>query len=298
MLVTALASAVVLAPTAGAGPAGPPLPTWVVDIGHRGAAAYAPEETTASYDLARKMGADYLEQDAHLTADGYLVAIHDDTLDRTARGPRENCTGLVWTKTLAQLKTCDMGSWFNETYPKLARKAYVGLRIQTLDEIIDRYGTNRRYYIETKSPEAQPGMEEALLATLARHGLVDAARTRRQVLIQSFSPDSLVRIHQMDPALPLIQLTEGGGPLMTGPAFTAIHSYAVGIGPPSSDATPAYVAAAHDACLDVHPFTVDDAAEMRDLIAAGVDGMFTNRPDVLRSVIEATGRAQPPAHCR
>jgi glycerophosphoryl diester phosphodiesterase len=77
----------------------------MLNIGHRGASGYAPEHTLAAYDPAIELGADYIEQDLQMTRDGVLVALHDSTLDRTARGPKENCTGLVSTKTLAQIKT-------------------------------------------------------------------------------------------------------------------------------------------------------------------------------------------------
>src|SRR5262245_58786795 len=100
----------------------------VLNIGHRGASGYAPEHTFAAYDLARALGADYLEQDLQLTSDGVLVVLHDTTLDRTARGLAANCTGLVADKTLAQIKTCDVGTWFNEANPTLARPEYVGLK--------------------------------------------------------------------------------------------------------------------------------------------------------------------------
>ena len=94
----------------------------VLAIGHRGASGYAPEHTIASYDLALALGADYIEQDLQLTKDGVLVVLHDPTLDRTARGPAENCTGSRRsTKTLAQIKTCDVGSWFNDAFPEYAR---------------------------------------------------------------------------------------------------------------------------------------------------------------------------------
>ena len=89
----------------------------VVNIGHRGASGYAPEHTLAAYDLALGLGADYIEQDLQITSDGVLVVLHDATLDRTARGAAENCTGLVSTKTLAQIKTCDVGRWFNDANP-------------------------------------------------------------------------------------------------------------------------------------------------------------------------------------
>src|SRR4029078_9787698 len=92
-------------------------PQPVLNIGHRGASGYAPEHTIASYDLALALGADYIEQDLQLTKDGVLVVLHDPTLDRTARGEAANCTGLVIEKTLAQVKTCDVGSWFNDAFP-------------------------------------------------------------------------------------------------------------------------------------------------------------------------------------
>jgi len=150
-----------MATSAGAAPV-------VLNIGHRGASGYAPEHTFASYDLALKLGADYLEQDLQQTKDGVLVVMHDETLDRTARGPAANCTGLVRDKTLAQIKTCDVGSWFNQANPSAARPEYVGLRVPTLEEVFRRYGKRVNYYIETKSPESADHMEEALLALLSR----------------------------------------------------------------------------------------------------------------------------------
>src|ERR687886_403191 len=170
----------------------------VVNIGHRGASGLAPEHTIPSYDLALKLGADYIEQDLQMTKDGVLVAMHDETLDRTARGPKNNCTGPVIEKTLAQIKTCDVGSWFNEAYPQYARPEYVGLKIPTLEELFKRYGTSVNYYIETKNPKASPGMEEELLRLMDEYGLTQPAAENWRVLIQSFSSDSLKKIHELD----------------------------------------------------------------------------------------------------
>ena len=147
----------------------------VLNVGHRGASGYAPEHTIPAYDLALRMGADYIEQDLQMTKDGVLVALHDDTLDRTARGPKNNCTGLVIEKTLAQIKTCDVGTWFNETFPQYAKPEYVGLKIPTLEEVFQRYGRSVNYYIETKNPEAAPGMEEELLRLMDKYGLAQPA---------------------------------------------------------------------------------------------------------------------------
>ena len=84
----------------------------VLNVGHRGASGLAPEHTLASYDLALDFGADYIEQDLRMTSDGVLVVLHDEDLDRTTRGPAENCTGPVSEKTLDQIKTCDVGSFY------------------------------------------------------------------------------------------------------------------------------------------------------------------------------------------
>jgi glycerophosphoryl diester phosphodiesterase len=187
----------------------PPADEQVLNIGHRGASGLAPEHTFPAYDLALKQGADYIEQDLQQASDGTLVVIHDATLDRTARGPTENCTGLVSEKTVEQLKTCDVGSWFNEANPELARDEYVGLEIPTLEEVLRRYRHRTNYYIETKNPDDADRMEERLVALLDEYNLLRPAADRWQVLVQSFSPLSLERLQALEPELPLIQLFFG-----------------------------------------------------------------------------------------
>jgi glycerophosphoryl diester phosphodiesterase len=257
----------------------------VLAIGHRGASGYAPEHTIASYDLALQLGADYIEQDLQLTKDGVLVAMHDPTLDRTARGPAENCKGLVIDKTLEQIKTCDVGSWFNDAFPQLARPEYVGQRIPTLEEVFQRYRHRTNYYIETKNPEDAPGMEEKLLGLLAQYKLRGNAVKRDQVLIQSFSAASLQKIHGLDADLPLIQLYTALSSATIRGTLDGVARYAVGIGPSKGSVDAALVAAAHERCLDVHPYTVNESAEMSALIALGVDGMFTNFLDRLNTIL-------------
>jgi glycerophosphoryl diester phosphodiesterase len=263
-----------------------PAEAAVVNIGHRGASGYAPEHTFASYDLALELGADYIEQDLQLTSDGVLVVLHDTTLDRTARGLTENCTGAVSSKTLAQIKTCDVGTWFNEANPTLAKPEYVGLQIPTLEEVFQRYRHRVNYYIETKAPETADRMEERLLDLMARYRLRKPAAKRWKVLIQSFSAESLQKIHGFDPSLPLIQLTvvlPGSPQLET--TLDGIAAYAVGVGPIYAGLTPAAVAAAHERCLDLHPYTVNTTDLMQSLVDLGVDGMFTNVPDQLDAVL-------------
>ena len=288
--ILAVCAALLIPP--GAAQAGPPLAgDEVVNVGHRGASGLAPEHTFASYDLALKLGADYIEQDLQQTSDGTLVVLHDPTLDRTARGPAANCTGLVRTKTLAQIKTCDVGTWFNEANPQYARKEYVGLRIPTLEEVFRRYRRGVNYYIETKEPATGDRMEERLLALMDQFRLRRGAAEDWQVLIQSFSQQSLEKTHSLDPSLPLIQLYNAQTSLVIQAQLDLARAYAVGIGPSKGDVDAGLVDAAHERCLAVHPYTVNEPAEMRELIGAGVDGMFTNFPDRLDSLLgdEAVG---------
>lgn len=268
-------------------------------IAHRGASGYAPEHTWFAYDKARDMGADYLELDLHMSADNRLMVIHDDTLDRTTNGE-----GNVKDHTLEALKALDAGSWFNQAHPERADDAYAGAQLLTLDEVIDRYGDDVRYYIETKSPERYPELQRALVETLEAEGLVDAG----SVIIQSFSQDSLQQIHALNPDIPLVQLvwystTEDGDGLnewtgvtpapaeITDADFQAIADYAVGIGPnvvyDGQDVIDAeFVDQAHANGLLVHPYTINETEDMQQLLDWGVDGMFTNFPDRLSAIVE------------
>lgn len=258
----------------------------VVNIAHRGASGYAPEHTFPAYDLGVRMGADYIEQDLQVTADGTLVALHDETLDRTAEGQPENCSGPVRTKTLEQIKTCDVGSWFNEEYPRRADPDYVGLKIPTLEQVFREYRHRVNYYIETKSPELYPQMEEKLLALLDEYHLTRPAEERWQVLIQSFSETSLLQVQAKNPDLPLVQLIGGSATSESIQArLDEIDDYAVGIGTAQSNVDAALVKAAHEHCLAVHPYTVNKPANMERLVDVGADGMFTNFPDRLNDVL-------------
>lgn len=267
----------------------------VLNIGHRGAAGLAPEHTFASYDLALELGADYIEQDLRMTRDGVLVVLHDEDLDRTTRGPAENCTGPVSEKTLAQVKTCDVGSFFNERYPEYARDEYDGLKVPTLEEVFQRYGDRANYYVETRSSEAPPGnpglddgsgMEEELLQLMDEYDLRGPAADDWRVLVQSFAPASLEEIHALESGLPLIQLYSGEETGETIRAdLDAARTYAVGIGPSKDDVDAELVGSAHALCLDVHPYTLEEEAEMEELVSLGVDGMFADFPDRLEAVL-------------
>ena len=247
-------------------------------IAHRGASGHAPEHTLLAYDIAVQMGADYIEQDLQMTRDGVLIVMHDADLDRTARGPPEHCTGPVAEKLYRDLLNCEISSWRGADAGDLER-------IPTLDAVLTRYGKTTRYYIETKQSEQALGMEEALVELLTRHDLVPGSPDDRTVLVQSFSSESLKKIHRLRPQLPLIQLI-GASQMPTDleAAMRDIASYAAGVGPAQRLVTPKFMSAAKRHGLLVHPYTVNEESDMTRLIELGVDGMFTNFPDRLMRV--------------
>lgn len=262
-------------------------------IAHRGASADAPEHTFAAYDRAVEQGANFIEQDLQMTADGQLVVLHDPVLDRTARGPVGSCTGPVAEKTLAQLGECDVGSWFNEAYPDRADPGFVGQRIPTMAEVLDRYGDDVRYYIELKTTGVGAGMEQPLLEVLDAAGLQEGGPGRPPVIVQSFGPDVLRTVHALRPELPLVLLLRSSGGPVDVATLDDARQYASAVGPPFVAVDAALVAAAHERCLDVHPYTVDDPVEMTRLLDIGVDGIFTNTPAALRSAVEGRTAIAP-----
>ncbi|MBX3313008.1 MAG: glycerophosphodiester phosphodiesterase [Actinobacteria bacterium] len=263
---------------------------WVV--GHRGASASAPEHTFASYDLAVEQGADFIELDLQLTADGVLVVLHDPVLDRTLRGPTESCTGRVDERTAAEVTSCDAGTWFDEAHPELADPAFASQRVPTFAAVLARYGTEVRYYVETKKLLAGEGMEEAMVADLEAAGFTAEAPESEQVVIQSFDADSLRTVAGLRPDLRLVKL-QFAGETIDAAALDEVASYADGISPDASSIDATLVAAAHERCLTVVPYTVDDEAEMADLLALGVDGIITNRPSRLVSATDGIAWSLP-----
>lgn len=268
-----------------AGPARDFSRAGVAVIAHRGASAYAPEHTTAAYTMAIDQEADYLELDIQMTQDGELVVLHDPSLDRTARGPAANCTGFISEKTVEDLYPCSAGTWFNEAHPDLAEPRFDAARIPLLTEILEDYGDDTRYYIEVKAPDDQPGLVDALFTTIDDAELGGDDPVFPQVVIQSFSADALRDIHEQRPEIPLVQLIRQGEPVPDGATLHEIAAYAVAIGPPKEATTRDLVDAAAERCLDTHPYTVDESAEMASLLDADVGGMFTNKPDVLRKLL-------------
>ena len=284
---------------------GAPIPTSgpadrVVNIAHRGASGHAPENTLAAFDLAQQMNADYLELDVYLTRDGVPVVLHDATLNRTTRGPAENCVGEVGEKTLAQIRTCEAGSWFNRIFPAAARPSYAsGVGVPTLEEVFQRYGQRANYLVEIKQPQRVPGVEAKVLELYERYGLRRPAAERWQVVTQSFSEESMRKLHALAPEIPLNQLLNNREtPESILAKLDRIREYAIGIGPAKSTVNAEMVRAAHQRCLRVFPYTVNDPQEVSALLALGVDGIISDFPERVNSLLgvrSAIRRMQP--HC-
>lgn len=251
--------------------------TDITNIAHRGASGHAPEHTIIAYKMGEQMHGDYIELDLQMTKDGKLIAMHDETLDRTTNG-----TGLVKDYTLEEIKQLDAGSWFNEKYTEAAKDEYVGLKVPTLEEVFQTFGKNEKYYIETKSPNVYPGMEEELLRLINKYRI-----DKDTLLVQSFSPESLMKMHQLDPAIKLVQLLWYESPTVISDAeIAAIKEYAIGIGPNSTYLSQEYVQKTVNNDLKIHPYTVNEKEEMKKLIDWGVTGLFTNYPDRLHEVMK------------
>ncbi|MFE4898724.1 glycerophosphodiester phosphodiesterase [Peribacillus butanolivorans] len=254
----------------------------IVNIAHRGASGYAPEHTIPAYQLGEQMKGDYIEIDLQMTKDGKLIAMHDEKVDRTTNG-----TGLVKDLTLAEIKKLDAGSWFNEKYPQFAKTKYKGLVVPTLEEVFKKFGRQANYYIETKSPEVYPGMEEELLEVLKDYKMVDSKGRTKNVLIQSFSKESLLKVHDMNPKLPLVQLfSYKNQATISDKELESIKEYAIGVGPNFPKVDGQYVKMVRNHGLQFHPYTVNERADMKKALEWGATGLFTNYPDVFNEVIK------------
>ncbi len=222
---------------------------------HRGASAYAPENTLAAFALAREMGAHGVELDVQMTADGRIVVIHDETLDRTTDG-----TGPVGWHTLDELKALDASA---------GMIPFSGEKIPTLDEVFELLdGSGMVVNVELKnSVVAYPGLEEAVLALVPATGVV----------LSTFNHLSLAA---------LVGLGACDVGMLFGDVLFEPWRYGAGIGvqalhPPFAylDAVPDTVDQCHDAGLAVNAWTLNDTADLRRLIDLGIDAAITNYPD-------------------
>lgn len=237
---------------------------------HRGSSYHAPENTLAAFRLAVRQHADAIELDAKLSADGHVVVIHDQTVDRTTNG-----SGKVGDLDLAVLKTLDAGSHFDI--------AFQNEHIPTLEDVFQEVGNEIFINIElTNYASLNDSLPEKVAALVQRHGLTE------RVLVSSFNLLALRRFKRALPEVPLGLLTLPGrkgawarswiGRLLL--SYQALH-------PDATDVSRRLVERSHRRLSRVHPYTVNDPGQMRELFDLGVDGIFTDDPILARQILEA-----------
>jgi glycerophosphoryl diester phosphodiesterase len=274
------------------------LTTHPLCIAHRGASSLAPENTLVAARKALQLGADMWELDVSVTADGELVVLHDDSLVRTtdvqAVFPRR-APWLISDFTLAEIKTLDAGSWFVETDPfgtiaagvvtPTEQDAWRGEPIPTLAEaLMFTWEWDWRVNVEIK--ELVPPLKtfpvvEAIIE------LIEVLDMADQVLLSSFVHAYIRRAKSLQPAIAVAALLDAGEPLIfpeiqkpgedKAIPFDAIHPHYTSVDPETARTL-------RQAGVAVNPWTVNDPLKMECLIEAGVTGIFTDFPQILKQV--------------
>ncbi|MFF9487769.1 glycerophosphodiester phosphodiesterase [Streptomyces sp. NPDC014676] len=251
-------------------------------IAHRGASAYAPENTLEAVDKAAALGVDWVENDVQRTRDGELVVLHDDSLRRTTDVEEVFPGRAPWKVkdfTAAEIARLDAGSWFGS--------AYAGVRVPTLEQFVRRVERHRqKLLLEIKNPQLYPGIERQIVKVLGNEGWLDRRHVRNRLVVQSFSADSVRTVHDLRPAVKTGFL--GTPPVSDLPAYAAFTDQ---INPSYGSLSAGYVAAVHafkgarGKPLEVCAWTVNDAAAARRVAGFGVDGIITDTPDVVRDAV-------------
>lgn len=227
-------------------------------IAHRGASDRFNEHTLTAYKIASDDDVDYIEIDLRMTKDGELVAMHDDTINRTT-----NETGKVSDYTLQELKSI-------HTISNLDHQIE-GEEIPSLQEIFDAFSETENFYIETRLVNNQLAMEEKLIDLLKEYNLLN----NKRVIIQSFSMKSLEKVHSLAPDIPLTLLVKKGEFDLE----RAISSDYPIIGIESSDVTRHVVKKLHISGKKVHVFFTNrktQKIEQKRMNQLQVDGYFTD----------------------
>lgn len=247
-------------------------------VGHRGASAYEPENTIPSFELAKDLGADYIELDIHMTKDGELVIMHDKDVKRTTESK-----GKIKDHTLAELKglTADEDKG-GKVAASAQEEAY---DIPTLREVLEEMKNEIRFVIELKDTEEYEGIEERLVSVMKDYGLLEKdEKGYPKAVIHSFDTKSLKKVHRLNKEIPLLQLIsfdDGEEAKMSKKELTDLETYAIGVGVSYEALNAEFVSAMHQANLIVFAYTVDDRKEAVKLKAMGVDGIHTDKPDIL-----------------
>ncbi|MBA2284395.1 MAG: glycerophosphodiester phosphodiesterase [Ktedonobacteraceae bacterium] len=257
---------------------------------HQGGELLAPTNTMAAFAVADALGGvDFLDIDVHMTRDGHLVGIHDSTVDRTTNG-----RGRVDSYTLADLQQLDAGYRFQNLQGEYSYRGK-GVRIPALAEVFETYATKFYLHFEIKDtyPKAGPSqVEEKLWQLIQRHHM------EKRTIVASFQ-QSIVRRFQ--------QLSRGQAVIGAGRAevtqFVLAHTsrlprlyrrYSQVLEIPLAAGgmnlkKRSLIEDVHRAGMEVYYWTIDDVPTMKELIELGADGLFTNRPDLLKGVLQEMG---------
>ncbi|CAM3718039.1 glycerophosphodiester phosphodiesterase [Isoptericola cucumis] len=249
-------------PTFLAGP--PPRPRRVRPevVAHRGSSAVAPQNTLVAVEEAWRSGAQAVEIDVRLSADGVPVVIHDATVDATTDG-----TGAVGELPLDSLRALDAGSWFG---PRFA-----GQRVPTLAEVLGLVRERRGMDVLCEYKGAWTADQVAVtLQEVEAAGLVD------RFMVQSFEAPTIAALRDVAPEVPRSLLVEVDRPDLVARA-AALDAAAVSLAAPLLSADPSLVARCQDAGLQVLAWTANDKDAWATLVSAGVDGIITDQPDQL-----------------
>ncbi|HEX7395243.1 MAG TPA: glycerophosphodiester phosphodiesterase family protein [Anaerolineaceae bacterium] len=236
---------------------------------HRGANTCAPENTLAAFCKARQQGADGIEMDVKLTADGEVVIMHDQTVNRTTNGH-----GLLRSFGLVDLRRLDAGSWFDN--------AFRGERVPTLGEIFETLQDSILYDIElTNYGTPFDQLLDKVLALIQKYELA------HKVMVTSFFPNNISRFRSLAPSI------EGGVIALKGMAGFLSRSI-VGrwfapraVIPVYLDLTPKYMLQQKAQNRKVFPWTVNDPADIQRMARWGVDGLITDVPETACKTLEA-----------
>ncbi|MEV7776719.1 glycerophosphodiester phosphodiesterase family protein [Kitasatospora sp. NPDC088351] len=246
-------------------------------IAHRGSSYALPEHTLAAYRRALTEGADAVECDVRVTADGHLVCVHDRRIGRVSDG-----RGTVSAMTLAELEAHDFGAWKTGA-PSADPELRGVLRLESLLELVADCGRPVDLAIETKHPVRFRGRVEAeLLRMLDRFKITgDPADGRPQARIMSFSALALARVAATAPQYPRVFLFERGLPLRGRLRPGATLPGGAGIAGPGIElvrARPRLVTRLRELGHQVHVWTVDEPADVELCLELGVSAIITNRP--------------------
>lgn len=245
-----------------------------LNVAHRGASSYAPENTFAAYDKALAMGVNQVELDVHLTRDGHIVVIHDDTVDRTT-----NANGRVADLKLEELRALDAGNWFGAEYK--------GESIRSLGETLEHYKGRLHFHIEIKQREIAGGLARRTIDMVRGYGLTDS------VTITSFNKAWLEEAAAYDSELPKGWLV----PMGNVPWDDSIIEQSKELGlaqicPRANLTTPELVKKIHAEGFVVrcHGLYTEDL--MRHAVDVGADGATVNFPDKMAEYLRAKGVSQ------